>query len=166
MSDLEVTFMGLDEARERWRKAPEIVKDEMIKGVDRVVAIGFTVSKSIVPVGVSRNLSRSLIQLPARVTADGVQGAWRAGPPSAGAYADVMERGRRPGAPMPPQGVLLGWMAAKGIPADREFVIRRAIGRKGIVGKHYMEKGRIEVQQRIRGEFTNVRDRIVARMGG
>lgn len=45
---------------------------------------------------------------------------------------NVIEHGRRPGAPMPPSGVLLGWMARHGIPAKQEFVLRRSIGVKGI----------------------------------
>lgn len=48
----------------------------------------------------------------------------------------VMEYGRRPGAPMPPQGALLGWMARHGIDAKAEFPIRRAISRRGIAGTY------------------------------
>jgi hypothetical protein len=43
----------------------------------------------------------------------------------------VMEHGRRPGAPMPPRGVLLPWMRRHGIPEEMEFPVRRAIGEKG-----------------------------------
>lgn len=55
-------------------------------------------------------------------------------------YLEVMARGRRPGRSMPPPGVLLGWMRRHGIPADREFLIRRKIGRKGITGDDFDEK--------------------------
>lgn len=49
-----------------------------------------------------------------------------------------VERGRRAGLRMPPGGVLLGWMSRHGIPANREFVIRRAIGRRGIKARPFM----------------------------
>jgi hypothetical protein len=77
-----------------------------------------------------------------------------------------MEDGRRAGAAMPPAGALLGWMGRHGVDAKTEFVIRRAIGRKGIKGKHFMQKGRLTIQPKVRTEFVAVRDRIVARLGG
>lgn len=54
-------------------------------------------------------------------------------------YAEVIEKGRAAGATMPPAGVLLPWMARHGIEAHNEFVIRRAIGRKGIKARPFME---------------------------
>jgi hypothetical protein len=55
-------------------------------------------------------------------------------------YLEVMARGRRPGRAMPPPGALLGWMRRHGIAADREFLIRRAIGRRGIAGDDFDTK--------------------------
>lgn len=52
----------------------------------------------------------------------------------------VIEYGRRPNKPMPPAGALLGWMARHGIPADREFLVRRKIGRDGIPGRFPFRK--------------------------
>lgn len=54
-------------------------------------------------------------------------------------YAVVMEKGRRKGAPLPPPGVLLGWMRRHGIPASAEYVLRRAIARRGIRGDRVVE---------------------------
>lgn len=47
----------------------------------------------------------------------------------------VIEYGRTPGKRMPPKGALLGWMSRHGIPAEREFFVRRKIGRDGIPAK-------------------------------
>lgn len=47
-------------------------------------------------------------------------------------YAQFIEGGRRAGARMPPQGVLLDWMARKGIRSDLEYVIRKEISVRGI----------------------------------
>lgn len=52
----------------------------------------------------------------------------------------VMELGRRPGAKMPPKGVLLGWLLRRGIDAKAEYPIRRKIGRDGIKGDHNLER--------------------------
>ena len=48
-------------------------------------------------------------------------------------HAFWAEHGRRANKPMPPKGALLEWMALRGIPQDREFIIRRAIGRRGTI---------------------------------
>jgi len=49
-------------------------------------------------------------------------------------YFRFVERGRRPGAKMPPEQPIRKWLRVKGIREDRQFVIRRAIARKGIKG--------------------------------
>lgn len=47
------------------------------------------------------------------------------------AQAAAIEFGRQAGSRMPPQGVLLPWMERHGIPAEAEFVVRRAIATRG-----------------------------------
>jgi hypothetical protein len=39
---------------------------------------------------------------------------------------------------MPPEGPIRRWAAAHGIDQSRVFLIRRAIGRRGTKGLHYM----------------------------
>lgn len=56
------------------------------------------------------------------------------------AYAPVMEFGRGAGKKMPPPGVLAGWMSRHNIPAKFEFVVARAIARRGIKGRFFMRK--------------------------
>lgn len=53
-------------------------------------------------------------------------------------YAAVVEKGRTAGKPMPPAGVLLGWMSRHNIPASAEYAIRLKISRKGIKAKPYL----------------------------
>lgn len=62
----------------------------------------------------------------------------RVGDPGVEPYDEVIETGRRPGAKMPPPGVLDQWMSTRGIPAEAEFLIRRAIGVNGITASPYM----------------------------
>lgn len=59
-------------------------------------------------------------------------------------YPAVMEFGRRPGAKMPPASALERWAHLKLGTVEGSgvgFVIARAIGRKGIKGKRFMQKG-------------------------
>jgi phage gpG-like protein len=74
------------------------------------------------------------------------------------------ETGRRAGAPMPPKGALLAWMASKGIPEDREFVIRRAISRNGIPASNSFTKSFQANEPLIRAEFQASLRRFVARV--
>jgi hypothetical protein len=55
-------------------------------------------------------------------------------------YAAVMERGRRPGAKMPPPNRLAGWARRHGIPQSALFVLARAIARRGIKGRFFMRR--------------------------
>ncbi len=64
---------------------------------------------------------------------------------SAHKYAEVIEKGRRPGRGMPPAGSLQRWIEVKmgldPVTAKRiEFVVRRKIGQKGFDGVHMFEK--------------------------
>lgn len=61
---------------------------------------------------------------------------------------ETVEGGRRAGAKMPPPGVLLGWMGRKGIPADREFLVRRGIARNGIPGRFMFRRAAERLESR------------------
>lgn len=59
-------------------------------------------------------------------------------------YGEVVEKGRRPGQKMPPEGTLLRWIEVKmGLDAVAarkiEYVVRRKIGKKGFPGAHMFE---------------------------
>jgi hypothetical protein len=61
-------------------------------------------------------------------------------------YFKVLEYGRRPGATMPPEGPIRTWMEDKGIDTEGKegkavlFLIRRAIGRRGLPAHHIMQR--------------------------
>ena len=85
------------------------------------------------------------------------------------AYADVIEKGRRPGARMPPPSAILAWMNQKNIrlqkkgggfiketPALRQaaaFMIARSIGKKGIEGIHYYQDAIDTVSEQYADKF-------------
>jgi len=56
----------------------------------------------------------------------------RIGDPGVEPYDVVIDVGRRPGSRMPPPEPIRDWMARKGIPAEAEFPIRRAIAEHGL----------------------------------
>ncbi len=74
-------------------------------------------------------------------------------------YAEVVEVGRRPGAPMPPSGSLLDWMRRHGIPAENEYIVRRNIGAKGIAARPYLGPALTDNEAAIGREFDLAGDR-------
>lgn len=79
-------------------------------------------------------------------------------------YALPVEVGRAPGAKMPPQGVLLEWMRRHGIPADREFVLRRSIARRGIRPQPYLEPALVGNKAAMQREFDLAAERALAEL--
>lgn len=78
-------------------------------------------------------------------------------------YARPVEEGRAAGAVMPPAGSLLGWMERHDVPLELEFVIRRAIARKGIAARPYLIPALEQNRQQINREFAAAQRRIVKR---
>lgn len=56
------------------------------------------------------------------------------------AYTSVVDQGRRPGAAMPPPAALEGWLQRHGLDVGLAWVIARAIGRRGIVGRFFYRR--------------------------
>lgn len=138
--DIQMDTHQVDGYARAMKAAPQRLKKELIIAVNRTTTEGEARSKRYVPTD-THHLQRSITMVAARDMAGGIRGAWGTNVP----YAKVMEEGRGAGTTMPPAGALLGWMARHGIDESQEFVVRRAIGRNGIVGKRYMAKARAEV---------------------
>lgn len=80
------------------------------------------------------------------------------------AHAEIIEKGRRAGK-MPPAGVLLPWMQRHGIAPEMEFVIRRAIGRRGIEPRPYMAPAAKETEAFIRSSLPILANELEAAYG-
>jgi hypothetical protein len=156
----QIEFLGLDEFTALMRKGPEIVKEEMLTGINRLTLQGQAISQKEAPFDTG-NLRRSITTQKATFAGGEARGSWGTNVP----YAKFAEDGRSAGK-MPPAGALLGWMGRHGADAKAEFIIRRAIGRKGTTGKKYMEKGRQQIEPKVQAEFRAIALRIIARMGG
>jgi phage gpG-like protein len=79
-------------------------------------------------------------------------------------YAPTVGDGRRSGAPMPPSGALLDWMRRHGIPAESEFVVRRAIARRGIRARPFLIPALENNRTQIEREFAVANRRIAERV--
>jgi hypothetical protein len=79
-------------------------------------------------------------------------------------HVRVMDKGRAPGAKMPPKGALLPWMRRKGIDARDEFPIRRAIGTRGIPGDHQFAQVRNELKPEVESKMGEVKADIISAM--
>lgn len=78
-------------------------------------------------------------------------------------YAPFVEYGRKPGK-QPPVTAILQWLAIKGGTADRgtAFVIARAIGRRGIVGRFPFRRAMDAQSPQVEKVFVNKLERAIS----
>ena len=141
-----------------YQNGERIVRDEMTRGVERSVIQIEADAKRLVPTD-THTLQRSLTHA---VETRGGTVEGRAGTNLQ--YARVVEEGRSAGAAMPPQGALLGWMRRHGIDPEAEFVVRRAIGRRGTRPQPYLKPALDKNRAAIGREMDAVLRRISQRL--
>lgn len=146
--NISIDHSQVDSYARAMKAAPVAHKRNIITAINRITKEGEARSKRYVPTD-THHLQRSIESSPAHEFGGAIRGAWGTNLP----YARVVEEGRSAGAAMPPSGVLLGWMRRHGIPESQEFVVRRAIGRKGIPAKRYMQRTRAEIKPLARREL-------------
>jgi Bacteriophage HK97-gp10, putative tail-component len=160
LADLTIRYDDGGLAR-RLAGADRVVGEELARAVDRTTLAGEAVSKRLAPVDTG-HLRRSIARERAVWAGGRALGRWGTNLP----YAAPVEEGRRAGAPMPPAGVLLGWMRRHGIPAAAEFPLRRAIGRRGIPAKPYLKPALAQVRAPFRRECEAALARAARRLLG
>lgn len=141
MSDgISVEIINLSAFEAAMAGGPAIVISEL-QTAGRVIALrGDALSKFYAPVRTG-NLRNSVYG-----RSSGGSGGVEAIFGASADYAIFVDKGRRPGATMPPSGVLLPFMGSVGIPANAEFPIRRAIGRKGIKARPFVTRAFNEIK--------------------
>jgi phage gpG-like protein len=153
----DIDFIGLDAFEAEMIKAPEIVKEEMLRGIDKLTLGGQALSMKNVGVDTG-HLRRSITTKKATFAGGSAMGSWGTNVP----YAKFHETGRSAGR-MPPVGAMQAWATRHGANA---FLIARAIGRRGTKGKWYMRDAADTIRPKVQAEFKAVAARIVARIGG
>jgi phage gpG-like protein len=142
----------------RSTNAPRIVADETKNAMERSAIIVQNAARSNIQQqgaidtgrllgSITRDVSPTEAQIGTNVT-----------------YAPTVEDGRRSGAPMPPSGALLDWMRRHGIPAESEFVVRRAIARRGIKARPFLLPALTNNLTQIEREFEAALSRVAARV--
>ena len=121
----------------------EVVRGEMLAAMHEATQFGVRRVKERTSQGVMGTQGGlwSSIEPEVRPMAAGVTGMIG----TAYKYGLVVEKGRRPGRPMPPKGSMLRWVRVQmGVPAEKaksvEFLVRRKIARKGTKGVFMFEQ--------------------------
>jgi hypothetical protein len=127
---------------------------------------------------------RSVVEMQKRTTdalvfdRGGYRRSWKATPTASGAllfndapYSPIIEEGRRPGARPPPSAVIERWAKRKLALSDSEakaaaFPIARAIGKRGIAGKHLLRDALPALIQLVTIEARNELQRALAAVAG
>lgn len=189
VQSFHVEIPGLIDFVARFKGADKIIADELSKAGKRAGLAVEAQAKRYAPVW-RGDLRRSITSVspPFGTTVSPMGSVTRVG--TTKIYAAAMEFGRPAGAPMPPPGALLPWMAAKGIAADEQFVGRSDVGdmattKRAAGGYHGIEyliarsikrsapkprpflfKAFNELKPKIRAEFAEVPRRVIARLQG
>lgn len=169
MIGYEVEIKGLDECVARLGKYDKIADKHLLTAMSQSVITVESAIKPLVPVGVSSRLRNSIASEVKHLSALSIEG--KVGSTLKGeVYPSVMEFGRKPGK-MPPPSALERWVQLKmGVaPADVPgvaFLVARAIGRRGIKGKKFMERGWKQSKGKVHQFFVNALHRITNELAG
>lgn len=121
-------------------KAPQTLRAELFTAARRISFRGSGLSQKYVKRDTA-NLAGTIFERPSQV-GDSVTAMWGA----SASYALPVDQGRKPGSKMPPQGALLPWMAAHGIPESSEFAVRAKIARDGIPAHPFVSRAHKEMK--------------------
>lgn len=157
MSDFRIDWTNLDGFVTGLRAAPRIIGDEFRSATLRIASRGASLSRSYAPVW--KGEARDSVYSKAEVTVNSFSAVWGA----SSEHAYFADQGRRPGK-MPPKGALVGW---HGVTEAEEFVVRRAIGRRGTKGKPFVTRAFKELSRGFaQTEFSQAVARALRRIGG
>lgn len=162
MESFKVDVANLPGFKAAMQQAPRTLQTEMLTAARRIGKRGH----ALAAVYVKRDTGATAASIydAAGLAGDGVFATFGASSEA----AIHVEKGRRAGAPMPPQGALLPWMAAHGIPESSEYVVRRSIARRGIPPHPFVGRAHKEMQRAgfYRKEFSEAIRRALAKIRG
>jgi hypothetical protein len=126
---------------EAMNKAPQTLRTELFTAVRRISFRGSGLSTAYLDRHDTGHLAGTIFAKPSQ-TGETVTAMYGA----SAAYALPVDQGRKAGSKMPPQGALLPWMTAHGIPASAEFAVRKKIARDGIPAHPFVSKAHKELK--------------------
>jgi hypothetical protein len=91
-------------------------------------------------------------------------GSWESEIIPTAPWAINVEEGRKAGAKMPPSDPIEAWMARHGIPLELSFVIRRAIGERGIPARPFLKPALEANRTKFEQEMQDAIDRAVGKI--
>ena len=168
MPGYEIEIKGLKELRKRIKQYPKIGGKHYRKAMKKSVILIQKNVRPLTPVFTGR--LRDSIEYEVRgtgVNLIGVVGSTL----KKEIYPSVMEFGRKKGAKMPPPKNLERWVQlvlkiSKAQIKGVAFVVARSIGKKGIKGKRFMQKGWNKSKSKVNKNFKLALDNIVKELAG
>ena len=135
MSGLTVDVVGYDRLRANLKQLDEVkaLRTHLFLPASQ---LGQEVARSGAPASMRKAIKRRASQSSARVFTTDYR-------------LRFIEKGRRPGAMMPPVNnpAFRSWTERQGIPGEQVFAVARAIGKRGIKGRFFMKKAREAVER-------------------
>jgi hypothetical protein len=148
--DFEFRFDDAKAFATRLNAAPQIVGEEMTKGVDRLTIQGEAFTKADTPVKTG-NLRRSIAHKPATFGGGVARGSWGTATP----YAKWVEEGRGP--------IVAGPGKVLRFEIGGTVLYRKRV--RGAAGRFMFRNATARIRPMVAREFAAVGKRIVARMG-
>lgn len=163
--ELHFDVTGGEELMAQWRRAPEIVQQELLATITEADNLLLGEVQDMTPHGATNALRGSIIGRES-VGPDGVLG--EVGSPLA--YAIAVELGTKPH--FPPIEPLMDWVRAKlGVREEREvssaaYAIAHTIAQRGTLAVGMFHRTFAAKQSDIDAMFVQARERIFLRLGG
>lgn len=161
--DIHMDTSQVDNYARAMKAAPQRLTKELTTAVTRITVEGQGRSRRHMQGhNDTGRLTNSLAVEPTRAMGTQIRGTWGTNVD----YAPPVEEGRAAGSAMPPPGALTGWLQRHGIDPTFEFVVARAIARRGIPAVHFMKKAREEVKPIAKREIRAAVQRTLAGIRG
>ena len=154
MATITVDVREVEELAAKFVASQPVVRKHLTVAMTRATAQVERDAKVTVPVDTG-HLRRS-------ITTDVTPFVGRVG--SNAPYAEVVEKGRRAGAPMPPPAALEPWARRHGIPAGAVYAVALAIRRRGIPARPYLAPALERNRNAITREFALELNRALAEL--
>ena len=155
---ITVQVEGLDKLTAKLNAAPAAVASETRTAMQASLLLFEGTARQKAPQD-TRRLAGSITS---KIEGSGGNLTGRVGPSVA--YGIVMERGRRAGTRMPPPGALRAWAGRHGIPESALWRLARAIGRRGIKARPFLQPAYDQHKATVVKLFERVGVNVVAKL--